>query len=61
MEIMKIALVEHVGGHGGMDYYDYGLAYGLGSNNISVSYHTSNETNMRIFDNVHTYYTFGNL
>ena len=61
MGIKSVALIEHVGGYGGMDYYDYGLAYGLGLNNITVSYHTCNETNMRIFNNVDTNYTFGNL
>lgn len=61
MEISDIAIIEHVGGHGGMDYYDYGLAYGLGANKIAVNYHTCNETNIRKFDNVETYHTFGNL
>lgn len=61
MEVEKIAIVEHVGGHGGMDYYDYGLAFGLAANGVEVSYHTCNQTQTRKFDNVHTYHTFGNL
>jgi D-inositol-3-phosphate glycosyltransferase len=61
MEISDISIIEHVGGKGGMDYYDYGLAYGLGVNKVSVKYHTCNETKTRNFDNVETYHTFGNL
>ena len=61
MEISKVAIIEHVGGHGGMDYYDYGLAYGLGANKITVYYHTCNETNIRKFNKVETFNTFGNL
>ena len=53
MEISDIAIIEHVGGHGGMDYYDYGLAYGLGVNKVSVKYHTCYETKTRNFDNVY--------
>lgn len=60
-EINKIAIIEPVGGHGGMDYYDYGLAYGLGANDIVVNYHTCNKTIKREFANVFTYYTFHNL
>lgn len=61
MEISDIAIIEHVGGHGGMDYYDYGLAYGLGKNKVLVKYHSCNETKKRDFDNVDTHHTFGNL
>ena len=61
MEIRAISIIEHVGGHGGMDYYDYGLAYGLGVNKVSVKYHTCNETKTRNFNNVETHHTFGNL
>jgi len=58
---MRVAIIEHVGGHGGMDYYDYGLAYGLGVNGLDVSYHTCNATKSRKFVGVDTFYTFGNL
>jgi D-inositol-3-phosphate glycosyltransferase len=55
---LKIALIEPVGGHGGMDYYDYGLALGLGENDIDVHYFTSTQTNIRNYKNVITYLTF---
>lgn len=58
---MKIAIIEPVGGHGGMDYYDYGLAYGLGSNNVEVLYYTCDKTNRRDFPNVSTKITFNKL
>jgi glycosyltransferase involved in cell wall biosynthesis len=58
---MKVSIVDHVGGHGGMDYYDYGLAYGLGVNKVFVNFHTCNETKIRDFDNVDTHHTFGDL
>ena len=60
-KIKHIALIEPVGGHGGMDYYDYGLAYGLGANNVSIDYHTCSKTRKRTFSNVTTYYTFKDL
>ena len=57
----SIALIEPVGGHGGMDYYDYGLAYGLGENGVSVSYYTCNKTNPRSYPNVKTVICFNDL
>ena len=44
-----------------MDYYDYGLAYGLALNGLVVDYHTCNQTKLRDFENVHTYFTFANI
>lgn len=61
MEVRKVAIIEHVGGYGGMDYYDYGLAYGLALNGLEVDYHTCNQTRLRDFENVHTYFTFANI
>lgn len=58
---MKIAIVEPVGGHGGMDYYDYGLAYGLGANDIEVLYYTCDKTEIRDFPNVFTIISFVKL
>ena len=49
---LKIALIEPVGGHGGMDFYDYGLAQGLGQNQLEVFYYTSTQTNLRVYPNV---------
>ena len=58
---MRVSIVDPVGGHGGMDYYDYGLAQGLGGNNLNVNYYTCNKTNVRFYDNVQTNATFGNV
>jgi len=57
----RISLIDPVGGHGGMDYYDYGLAYGLGSNEILVDYFTCNNTNKRDFKNVVLFRPFGDV
>ncbi|WP_427874958.1 glycosyltransferase [Flavobacterium sp. MMS24-S5] len=54
----SIGLIEPVGGHGGMDYYDYGLAMGLAENNVKVVYYTCSETNERKYDNVQTFICF---
>jgi glycosyltransferase involved in cell wall biosynthesis len=51
---MSIAIIEPVGGHGGMDYYDYGLASGLGNKGLNVLYYTCDETQIRPFKNVET-------
>jgi len=58
---MNVAIIEPVGGHGGMDYYDYGLAYGLGSNGVNVIYYTCDKTTIRHFENVDTVLLFKNL
>lgn len=61
MEIKRVAIIEPVGGHGGMDYYDYGLALGLASANLEVYYFTSNNTKLRHYNNVKTRFTFRNI
>lgn len=58
---MQIAIIEPIGGHGGMDYYDYGLAMGLALNDIHVILYTSNDTNKREFKNVNTIQQFKNI
>jgi len=58
---IKVAIIEPVGGHGGMDYYDYGLAYGLGNNNVKVDFYTSDVTKIRNFKNVFTFLVFKNI
>lgn len=58
---LKIAIIEPVGGHGGLDYYDYGLSYGLGESGCEVYYFTCKQTNRRDYPNVQTKYTFGNI
>lgn len=40
----KIAIIEPVGGHGGMDYYDFGLCGGLATAGVDVVLHTCDET-----------------
>ena len=41
---MKVAVIEPVGGHGGMDYYDFGLCGGLSEANVDVTLYTCDET-----------------
>jgi len=40
----QIAVIEPVGGHGGMDYYDFGLCDGLGRAGADVALYTCDET-----------------
>jgi len=40
----KVAMIEPVGGHGGMDYYDFGLCRGLVEAGADVALYTCNET-----------------
>ncbi len=58
---VKIALIEPVGGHGGMDYYDYGLALGLSQNECKINYYTCNKTIVREYPNVNTVKVFKNI
>jgi D-inositol-3-phosphate glycosyltransferase len=57
----KVTIIEPVGGHGGMDFYDYGLAIGLANNNCEVFYSTCNKTNVREIPNIHTLKFFGDI
>lgn len=41
---MRVALIEPVGGHGGMNYYDLGLARGLVKSGVFVNWYTCDET-----------------
>jgi D-inositol-3-phosphate glycosyltransferase len=41
---MRAAIIEPVGGHGGMHLYDFGLAGGLAENGVDVTLFTSAET-----------------
>lgn len=61
LENKIIGLIEPVGGHGGMDYYDYGLAAGLGNHGLKVHYYTCDRTNERFYSNVTTHKTFKNV
>lgn len=44
MSTIDVAIIEPVGGHGGMDYYDYGLIDGLLQSGVRVHLYTCNET-----------------
>jgi glycosyltransferase involved in cell wall biosynthesis len=59
--VERISIIDPVGGHGGMDYYDYGLAQGLARNDLDVNYYTCNKTNIRFYKNVQTYTVFTNV
>jgi D-inositol-3-phosphate glycosyltransferase len=41
---MKVALIEPVGGHGGMNYYDMSLARGLAKSSVDVFWYTCDKT-----------------
>jgi len=41
---IKVSIIEPVGGHGGMDYYDFGLCRGLAEAGVDVALHTCDET-----------------
>jgi D-inositol-3-phosphate glycosyltransferase len=56
-----VGIIEPVGGHGGMDYYDYGLSWGLGQNYIKVRLYTSSETKIRKYTNVDTIICFSKM
>jgi D-inositol-3-phosphate glycosyltransferase len=46
MNLIKAAIIEPVGGHGGMDYYDFGLCGGLAAAGLDIVIHTCDETNI---------------
>jgi len=60
-ELGYVHIVEPVGGHGGMDYYDYGLALGLGEHDVKVKFYTCDVTRTRTYKNVETVITFKGL
>jgi glycosyltransferase involved in cell wall biosynthesis len=41
---LRVAVIEPVGGHGGMDYYDFGLCGGLAAAGLDATLYTSDET-----------------
>ena len=57
----KIALIDPVGGHGGMDFYDYGLTMGLSNCGIDVLYFTAFSTSEMKYENVETHFPFKDL
>lgn len=44
LQSFTVAVIEPVGGHGGMDYYDFGLCDGLGRAGADVVLYTCDET-----------------
>jgi glycosyltransferase involved in cell wall biosynthesis len=44
---VKVAVIEPVGSHGGMDYYDSGLCAGLGANNVASIWYTCDTSDTR--------------
>ncbi len=44
MSVLKVAIIEPVGGHGGMNYYDFGLALSLLQFGVKASVYTCDET-----------------
>ncbi len=58
---IKVAIIDPVGGKGGMDFYDYGLSIGLASNDCEVSYFTCNQTDEITAKDVNTVYSFGDI
>ena len=43
---IKIGFIEFIGGHGGMEFYDFGFCNGLYSNNFDVFFFTCNATTL---------------
>lgn len=58
---MKISLIEPVGGHGGMNYYDYGLASGLEVAGYKVNWYTCNSTTENSENAIQIYKFFVNI
>ena len=58
---IKVCLIDPVGGKGGMEFYDYGLAIGLSKNDVEVYYFTCNQTKEIKINNVQTIFSFGDI
>jgi glycosyltransferase involved in cell wall biosynthesis len=55
MSVKKIGIIEPVGGHGGMNYYDYGLGCGLNKAGLEVHLYTSPQTTTQFNEQVNTH------
>lgn len=63
MNKLKISIIEPIFDNGGLLIYDYGVCFGLASNNVNVNFYTSEESNkipeiknlvvQRVFKNVY--------
>lgn len=61
MNFKRVYIIEPVGGHGGMDLYDYGQSFGLTENGFSVTLCTCDETIEKDLHLVRTVYSFGKI
>src|SRR5687768_1084479 len=61
MKQISVSLIEPIGGHGGMNFYDYGLSQGLANNMVQVNFFTSDSTVPISLVNVKTYFTFSSM
>ncbi len=61
MNEIRIGIIEPIGGHGGMNFYDYGLSMGLAHNDVEVYFFTSNATKIMNIDKVFTILTFSSI
>lgn len=59
--MVRVAMIEPVGSHGGMDYYDTGLCAGLQQNGINVTWYTSDISSARGSYSINTVKTFTNI
>lgn len=58
MKPFSVAMIEPVGGHAGMDYYDFGLCRGLLTAGCNVSLYTCDETADPAIAGLHFYPSF---
>lgn len=59
--MVKVAMIEPVGSHGGMDYYDTGLCAGLQESGVDVTWYTSDISSARGSYNINIVKTFTNI
>lgn len=58
---LRVAFIEPVGGHGGMDYYDVGLCAALGNEGVDVTLYTCDETAVNPQHPFKTSYTYQSI
>ncbi|HUW26073.1 MAG TPA: glycosyltransferase family 4 protein [Gallionella sp.] len=58
---LRISVIEPVGGHGGMNYYDFGLAGGLVDAGVDVVLHTCDETDISTEGTFEVRHTFKSI
>ena len=55
---LYVSVIEPVGGHGGMDYYDFGMCEGLANAGVVVTLYTSDKTEVPKIDRFQTILSF---